>query len=74
MTTIIEKRLEGMDDEYKELILTQIEHLGDNKPKCGRKKPMTFEDKLKERFGILYSQDENVTFSVGTSDFWDNEN
>ena len=34
---------------------------------------MTFEDKLKERFGVLYSQDENDSFSLGTSDFWNNE-
>ena len=80
MTTIIEKRLEGMDDYYKELVLDQIERsiaqielLEDNKPKCERKQPMTFEEKLKERFGILYSQDENDSFSLGTSDFWNNE-
>lgn len=77
MTTIIEKHLEkhhsGLEDEYKELILAQVERSVDNKPKCGRKQPMTFEDKLKERFGVLYSKDENDSFNLGTSDFWNNE-
>ena len=58
----------------EELIIDQIDLLVDKKPKkCVRKQPMTFEEKLKERFGILYSQDENASFNIGTSDFWDNE-
>ena len=57
----------------EELITDQIDLLVCKKPKCGRKQPMTFEEKLKERFGVLYSQDENDSFSLGTSDFWNNE-
>ena len=105
MTIDIEKNLEGLNDDCKELMRAQIELLGenkhkyrieevkagggygtleeliidqidllvDNKPKCVRKQPMTFEEKLKERFGILYSQDENDSFNLGTSDFFNNE-
>ena len=75
MTTIIEKNLEGLNDDCKELMRAQIELLcaSGNKFKSERLQPMTFEEKLKERFGILYSQDENDTFGLGTSDFWNNE-
>ena len=106
MNIDIEKNLEGLNDDCKELMRAQIELLGEKKhkdrieevkagggygtleeliidqidllvvkkpKKCGKKKPMTFEEKLKERFGILYSQDENDTFGLGTSDFWNNE-
>ena len=105
MNIDIEKNLEGLNDDCKELMRAKIELLGenkhkirieevkagggygtleelildqidlfvDNKPKCKRKQPVTFEEKLKERFGILYSQDENDTFSLGTRDFWNNE-
>lgn len=75
MNIDIEKNLEGLNDDCKELMRAQIERLveGNNKHKCERLLPMTFEEKLKERFGILYSEDENASFNLGTSDFWNNE-
>lgn len=104
MNIDIEKNLEGLNDDCKELMRAQIELLGENKhkirieevkagggygtleeliidqidlfvdkkPKC-EKKTMTIEEKLKERFGVLYSQDEHTRYYVNTIDFWNNE-
>ena len=75
MNIDIEKNLEGLSDDCKEIMRAQSELLcaSGDKLKNMRLHPLTFEEKLKERFGILYSQDENDSFNIGTSDFWNNE-
>ena len=75
MNIDIEKNLEGLNDDCKELMRAQIELLcaSGNKFKSERLQPLTFEEKLKERFGVLYSKDENTRYYVNTVDFWNNE-